>query len=439
MQRTYSFFLAWLLPVVVLAGLLGQTAVSSAAPDTANNLPDWGIEQPLTTTANTPFGASRPVIAASANGPTVTVLFNRRMGNGVTANDPWFVRSFNNGSSWTAPASVYSSTLNSAQIDVAYDDSRHTTHAVWREGNGLVYAPERVWGTSNITFLSTPQNAPGVSTPAIANGRSGLLAIVWSEGDAANPDIYFNRSANGGTTWQQSRPVKATPSSSLFPDVAVDENDVVHVVWEEHDKTGAPGQPVPGTIYYSYSTATGWSAPVDLSLLAGAGDARRPTILLTNQGVEVAFATETLVNTAVSVQIHHLSCAAQCNTALGWLASPAVTGAVSVSSSREIIPTLAQYQGCSLAYFHGIRSDVTPALESIWGGSGCDNWEPLNRPTPPPAQALSPRLAHQGSQWTYLVYETVGVNNQIAFRRSTFKMFLPFMGCSNRPDSTCRP
>ncbi|MCB0000574.1 MAG: hypothetical protein KDE56_32640, partial [Anaerolineales bacterium] len=90
MQRTYSFFLAWLLPVVVLAGLLGQTAVSSAAPDTANNLPDWGIEQPLTTTANTPFGASRPVIAASANGPTVTVLFNRRMGNGVTANDPWF-------------------------------------------------------------------------------------------------------------------------------------------------------------------------------------------------------------------------------------------------------------------------------------------------------------------------------------------------------------
>lgn len=445
MQRSYSFLFP-ILPVLLVLGLLAGlrttavNAIHAASPATADHLPDWGREQPLTTAANTPFGANRPVIAASASGPTVTVLFNRRMGNSITANDPWFVRSFDNGTSWTAPAAVYSSTLNSVQVDVAYDDSSHTTHAVWREGNGLAYAADRVWGTSSITFLSVPQNAPGINTPAIAAGPSGLLAVVWSEGDGANPDIYLNQSATQGASWQQPRLVKATPSTSLFPDVVVDENDVVHVVWEEHDKTGAPGQPVPGTIYYSHTTPAGWSAPVDLSALAGADDARRPTLLLTNHGLDVAFASESLVNTAVSVRVHQLHCTTQCETALGWLASPPVSGAVSFSSSTEIIPTLAQYQGCSLVYFHGIRSDVAQALESVWGGSQCDNWEPLNRPTPPPGQAIAPQLAYQGSQWAYLAYESVATNNQIAFRRNTFKMFLPFVGCSNRPsNSACQP
>lgn len=433
MQRTYAFFLVWLLPTVVLVGLLGQTAVSSAAP---TNTPDWGSEIPLTTSANAPFGANRPVIAASASGPTVTVLFNRRMGNSLIANDPWFVRSVNGGSSWSAPASVYSSTLNSAQVAATYDDSRQMTHAVWREGNGLAYAPDTAWGSSTITFLSSPEKAPGVSTPAIANGRSGLLAVVWSEGNGTNPDIRITRSSNGGASWQASQLVKGTPSTSLFPDVAVDNNDVVHVVWEEHDKTGTPGQPVPGTIYYSQSTAAGWSAPVDLSLLTGATDGRRPTLLLTDRGVEVAFAVETVVNTAVATQIHHLSCAAQCQTALGWVASPPVSGSSSYASNSEIIPTLTTQRGCSLVYFHGIQSDIVPPMETVWGGSRCNAWQPLDAPTA--AHALAPQIAAGGDSSIYLVYETVGSNNQIAFRRNIFKQYLPVVSCSDLPGGPCQ-
>lgn len=436
MQRTYAFFLIWLLPMLVLVGLLGQTAVSSAAPNTFTSSPDWGSEIPLTTSANTPFGAGRPVIAASTSGPTVTVLFNRHMGNSATANDPWFVRSFDRGSSWSAPASVYSSTDNSAQVAATYDDSRQMTHAVWREGNGLAYAPDTAWGSGAVTVLSAPQNAPGVSTPAIANGRSGLLAVVWSEGDRANPDIRITRSSDGGTSWQASQLVKGTPSSSLFPDVAIDDNDVVHVVWEEHDQAGEPGQPVPGTIYYSQSTATGWSTPVDVSSLAGASDARRPTLLLTSKGVEVAFAVETLVNTAVATQIYHLVCASQCQVPLSWVASPNVSGTSSFSSNQEIIPTLTNYKGCSLVYFHGLHSEVTPPLETIWGGSSCNNWQPLDTPTI--AQALAPQLGTQGGAWVYLAYETVGANNQITFRRNIFRQYLPLISCADQPNSPCQ-
>ncbi|MEM7113305.1 MAG: sialidase family protein [Chloroflexota bacterium] len=421
---------------MVIVGL-GQTAVGAtavAAPETADHFPDWNEPIPLTTVVNAPFGASRPVVAAAPSGPTVTVVFNRQMSNDLFDNDPWFTRSINNGATWSPPTSIFSGTANSQQPTVVIDVANRA-HAAWREGTALVYAAEEDWGSNRIQFLSVPLDPPGVTTPAIAAGASGVLAIVWAEGSGGNPDIHFTRSGDGGQSWEMSRPVLTTPSSSLFPDVVVDANNVLHLVWEENDKVGEPGQPVQGTVYYSHSTAMGWSEPVSLSDIKGMADAHRPTILLTNQGVEVAFVGQGAGVTTV----HHVYCNGLCDSGLSWQTTPPVSAGFTYQSDIPIIPTLGRYQGCALVYIHGVRTDIPAEMSGLWGSSRCGSWQQQERQILPPDQALAPQLVNQGSQWSYLTYESVGITNQIMFLRNQFKMFLPYVGCAidAPPDVGC--
>lgn len=429
-QRTVLFILS--LPVVVVVALLiglGETAVA-APPETAANLPTWGPSIPITTQAvSAPFGASQPAIASSANGPTVTIVFNRQMVANGTNNDPWVSRSFNNGTTWTAPVPIYSSSDDSAQTAVVIDD-QEGNHAVWREGNRLAYAAEAAWGTGSVQFLSSPAaNQVGVATPAIAAGPDGMLAVVWSEVGNGNPNIHFTSSANSGLVWRGAMAVRDTFSSSLFPDVAIDLAGTIHIVWQEHDQAGPPGLPVPGTIYYAHSTLAGWSNPVNLTQVAGVGDGRRPQILLTRRGVQVAFAGQ-LASDIVHSTLQHVSCLAQCDVALSWTASPPISAGFLFQSERPIQPTLGQYQGCPLVYFHGIRQDLDQQPATVWGGSSCDEGTLLVQATLPPVESFVPQMANQGAYWSYITYETGGTTSQIAFIRNTFKMFLPVVARS---------
>jgi len=59
-------------------------------------------------------------------------------------------------------------------------------------------------------------------------------SIFYDDTGAANADIFYRRSANGGRTW--SRPINlylSPETGSSRPQIEIDANDVIHVTWDE--------------------------------------------------------------------------------------------------------------------------------------------------------------------------------------------------------------
>jgi hypothetical protein len=71
------------------------------------------------------------------------------------------------------------------------------------------------------------------SNPAIATGPTNSIHAVWIDDTHGNREIFYRRSTDGGTTWEASYRLTSTPGESLFPVLAVDSTDNVHVVWED--------------------------------------------------------------------------------------------------------------------------------------------------------------------------------------------------------------
>jgi hypothetical protein len=91
--------------------------------------------------------------------------------------------------------------------------------------------------------------------PAIAVSQRGVIYIVWT-GDETMKSILFSRSVDGGVTFSPAVRINdavAYPSSySVYqPDIAIDGNDNVYVVW--HD-------------YRAWGDDYSWTSPIDVYL-----------------------------------------------------------------------------------------------------------------------------------------------------------------------------
>lgn len=137
----------------------------------------------------------------------------------------------------------------------------------------------------------------GVSLhPAIAVEKSGALDVVWSDtgSDPISPDIFFVRSADGGTTWTEPMDISNTPGVSGEPTLAIAPDDSIHVVWTDSSK-GMKNK----DIYYTSSTDAGkhWAKDpllpaVDISNTTGASS--EPTIAVAPDNIiHVAWADST--------------------------------------------------------------------------------------------------------------------------------------------------
>jgi hypothetical protein len=110
---------------------------------------------------------------------------------------------------------------------------------------------------------------PGVSTtPAIAIENSGAIDVVWRDTSSGelSPDIYFNRSNDGGKTWGTALDISNTPGVCTDPAIAVGADGSIHAVWI--DTSLYNGRP---DVFYSCSTDSGktWSHYEDISPTPG--------------------------------------------------------------------------------------------------------------------------------------------------------------------------
>ena len=189
----------------------------------------------------------------------------------------------------------------SAQI---YDIATGTSPAIASDGQGhlhvafegkeldksvvdIFYAESsddgKTW-TSPKDVSGTPGNS---SHPDIAVERDGGIDVVWADTTSGetSPDIYFSRSADGGKTWTQAADISNTPGASTEPAVAISPDNSIHVIWSDTSKGDKNRD-----IYYASSTDGGKTWAKDPLLPATdisntPGNSSEPTIAIGQGGM----------------------------------------------------------------------------------------------------------------------------------------------------------
>lgn len=165
--------------------------------------------------------------------------------------------------------------------------------------NSIVAGPDGslnllIRGQTTISFLRAPQLSAGqflawseprkinnLSTPyytALALDGKGTLHALWAEtvpDDAKSPrkecancaDVFYRASGDGGRTWTEPLNLSNSVEGSMKPQIAVDDRNGLHAVWEEGvDTIVARGKPVAGAYRYSPDGGRTWGPVVRFTL-----------------------------------------------------------------------------------------------------------------------------------------------------------------------------
>jgi hypothetical protein len=99
-------------------------------------------------------------------------------------------------------------------------------------------------------------STPGVSSePDVAVEENGSIDVVWRDTTSGelSPDIYFSRSTDGGHSWSKALDISNTPGVCSNPAIALGPDGSMHVVWRDTSLHQKP------SIFYSGSTNGGKS------------------------------------------------------------------------------------------------------------------------------------------------------------------------------------
>ena len=160
----------------------------------------------------------------------------------------YYKKSMDGGKTWITKRLTYSAGW-SEQSDIVVD-SNARIHIVYQDDTTEIYYPEiyykkstdggTSWTTKRLTY-----NSGWSESPAIATDSNNHIHVAWEDYIAGESyPIFYKRSTDGGVTWATKR-ITATWDSGFDPDIALDSNNYVHVVWDLLD------------IYYKKSTDGG--------------------------------------------------------------------------------------------------------------------------------------------------------------------------------------
>jgi len=98
--------------------------------------------------------------------------------------------------------------------------------------------------------------------PSIAIDSSNTIHVVWTDYTPGNGEIYYKKTTDGSSTWSPAQRLTWTSGRSLVPSIAIDSSNTIHVVWEEDTPDTYDGD-----IYYQRSTDGGvtWTTSQNLT------------------------------------------------------------------------------------------------------------------------------------------------------------------------------
>lgn len=216
----------------------------------------------------------------AATGDTLhAVWFDNR--NGYYA--IYYKRSTNGGTTWEGDIALTNSTM-SISMYPSIAVSGNIVHVVWhddRNGGYEIYYKRSADGGSTWEADKRLTNAALFSGyPSLAVNEN-TLHVTWYDQRDGNYEIYYKRSADGGITWEPDMRLTGNPAVSYSPSIAVNGN-VVHLVW--YDTSDGNEE-----IYYKRSTNGGLTWEADVRLTNDPAFSDNTSIAVSGSSVHVAW------------------------------------------------------------------------------------------------------------------------------------------------------
>ncbi|MEW6130354.1 MAG: sialidase family protein [Acidobacteriota bacterium] len=204
----------------------------------------------------------------SAGTPGSQIFFTQSTNGGLNWDNFPVTRNLSNSNGEAFGPSVAVNRVGKVHIYITYHDNRNGTTQVYllRSLKNAKFKKAR-----NIT-----PNDGGAFAPRIALDSAESLNIVWYDLPAAHRRVVFTRSTDLGDTFTELVDVSRSAGNAFDPEIAVDPNDNIHVIWQDE------GSGI-SAIMYARSTDGGntFSEPKKIS---GAGAAAEPQIKTSSSG-----------------------------------------------------------------------------------------------------------------------------------------------------------
>ena len=211
----------------------------------------WAAAKRLTWTSSYSI---QPVIAVDSSNDIHVIWADSASGN----YELYYKKSTDGGTSWPASKRLTWTAGSTSQPTIAIDSS-DTIHIICLGSppgtNDIFHKKSTDGGTTWTSLKRLTWTGDYSSLPAFAIAPDDSLHVVWRESVSSNREIYYKKSTNGGTNWAGSKRLTWNPSESNIPDITVDLNNKIHVVWIDD----SPGS---DEVFYKSSTSGGvnWSA-----------------------------------------------------------------------------------------------------------------------------------------------------------------------------------
>ncbi len=235
----------------------------------------WEADVRLTNNASP---SSYPSISVS--GLEVHVVWRDYPGNF----EIYYKRSIDGGANWSLDTRLTNN--SAASYDASIAVSGQVVHVVWYdERHGIaeeIYYKRSQDGGASWGEDTRLTNYAGDSWAASVSVSGSTVHIVWYDRrDAANWEIYYKRSTDGGISWESDKRLTNDAAEKSHPCISVSDQ-VVNVVWE--DKRDGNYE-----IYYKRSTDDGINWGADYRLTNAASYSGRPSVAVSGSSVHVVW------------------------------------------------------------------------------------------------------------------------------------------------------
>ncbi|MEO0228067.1 MAG: hypothetical protein ABIL70_08485 [candidate division WOR-3 bacterium] len=333
----------------------------------------------------------------------------------------------------TFDGSVSQTSPNSGWCIGAKNDTVHIVYFDYREGGDKIYYQRSINGgiswEPETVIVDTPAVYPGPPVVSLAVSSSGGVHIVWCDYLRGNDDeIFYKRSTNGGTDW--------LPDTMLTRDNFMVENDswasiatagqFIHITWHDFKWDGAQ---LNWDIFYKRSTDNGTHWEPEQRLTVHPGQSGPPSIAASDSMVYVVWTDWRDGNPEIYFK-------RSTNFGLNWGPDTRLTS----DGANSYMPTI----GASSASVHIAWFDNRDGDWEIYykRSTDCGNtWSGDIRLTDSPGESSHPSIAVAGNH-LHLVWQDQRDGNYEIYYKNSFddgRNWSPDTGLTSDPSPSFYP
>ncbi|MEO8513390.1 MAG: exo-alpha-sialidase [Ignavibacteria bacterium] len=237
----------------------------------------WNADTRVT---NNSSSSEFPSVAVSGN--TISVVWtDNRDGN----YEIYCKRSTDSGLNWSAETRLTNNSSFSLTPSVSATGS--VVNLVWRDnrdGNYEIYYKRSADGGSTWSADTRLTNDLFDSGDPSVSASGSLVYVNWLDSRDENWKIFGKRSTDGGLSWGADTPLTASPADPAAPSVWVS-GSAVHIAWQDYRDGNYE-------IYYKRSTDAGSSWGTDTRLSNNSALSEIPSLTVSGQSVHVIWTDE---------------------------------------------------------------------------------------------------------------------------------------------------